>query len=80
MSLKKYFAILPAIGLMVLAIIGFNGCEQLKIGRTNDTADPVPTSVGDEGDTEAESSRYRAKIGDTIKITARRTDTSAIKE
>ena len=71
MSLKKYFAILPAISLMILALIGLNGCEQPEIGRGNGTTDPVPTSVGDEGDTEAESSRYRAKIGDTLKITAR---------
>jgi len=68
---QKYFAILPAIGLMVLALVGFNGCEQLEIGRESEPTDPVPISIGDEGDTEPETSKYLVKIGDTIKITAR---------
>lgn len=71
MSFKKYYAILPAIGLMILALVGFNGCEQLEIGRKSETTDPVPTSIGDEGGTEAETSKYRVKIGDSINITAR---------
>ena len=68
---QKYFAILPVIGLMILAIVGFNGCEQVKIGRNNGTTDPVPTSNVTESDTATEISRYLVKIGDTIKLTAR---------
>ena len=71
MSVKKYSAILPVMGLILLALIVFSGCEHIEIDKGSGAGAVTGTQSGDNGETEPARVEYHLQARDILEIKAR---------